>query len=765
MTTIKEIILAALGDGRQVLLEHELLDAMDALGLPVPSHCYVESRKLDRLTTGALGPLAGRRAVLKVVSDKILHKSDVGGVVFLEEATPEAVQSAARAMIDGLPPGLRRSVRGILVEEALPCEPGLGRELLVGMRLSREFGTIYTLGFGGTYVEAIATATLPDQSTILFKPGLTSDEHLARKLDQALFFRWASGQIRGVDGISPPDLLHAQLMGWVEAMEQIRQAVEAEGACLEELELNPLVWHPERRAWMPVDAMARLGAALEPRPSFPVASLRRALHPEQVAIIGASARGINVGRIILRSMLDGGCPLDRVCVVREDAAAIDGAAGVSSLEALPAPVDLLVVAVAADSVPQVVERALASGMVTGAVLLIPGGMGETTGGRAIEQQVVETVVRHAAARPADRPVIIGNNSLGLVSRPLRFDSLFIPREKLPRVENGLRNVALISQSGAFMITAMTKLDFLGPDYQISLGNQIDARISDFVAALADEPQLATYALYIEGLKPGDGERLANLVSALVARGRDVVVYKAGRSPLGRSAARGHTASVAGDHRVFTDMLHDAGALVAESFTLFLDLVRLSGNLNRRGFSGRRIGLMSNAGYEAVGLADNHRGPDHVLEPATFSQKTVERITAALAKARIDQLVTVTNPLDITPMANDAVHEACMRAILDDPGVDAAIFGNVPLTAMVNSLPRGVSERDVFDAPEGYANRTIALFLQTRKPFVVVIDAGRLYDPLADYLQWAGVPTFRSADRAIRLFGRYLNSRRTALERR
>jgi len=126
---------------------------------------------------------------------------------------------------------------------------------------------------------------------------------------------------------------------------------------------------------------------------------------------------------------------------------------------------------------------------------------------------------------------------------------------------------------------------------------------------------------------------------------------------------------------------------------------------------------------------------------------------------------VKNPLDLTPMADDAVHVACMRAMLDDPGVDLAVFGNVPLTSRVQSLPRGVSEQDVFDAPEGYANLAIQLFRETDKPFVVVIDAGRLYDPMADHIQRGGVPVFRSGDRAVRLLGRYLRGRRSLLKRR
>jgi acyl-CoA synthetase (NDP forming) len=755
----------------QVLLEHELFDIFDELGLPVPRHRFF-SLAAAKTSPLELGDLEGQRGVLKVVSPRILHKSDVGGVAFLERVTEESVRDAALAILDGLPGELRSSVRGLVLEEAVPFEPGLGRELLLGLRRSDAFGAVVTVGFGGTHVEAMAAAT-HGESTILLEPGV-APETRSVKLARALFFRWATGRVRGVPGAGTPGVLELELTRWIDGLSRVRARVEQQhGRTVEELEVNPLVWDQRRQTFTPVDALMRLGpdvAAATPPPfRFPVESLRRALRPERVAIMGASTKGQNVGRIILGCLLEGGFPAENVVAIHPKAEAIDGVRCIAELADLADPVDLLVLAVAAHTVPDIVEQVLEAGVVRGAVLLIPGGMGETEEGKGIERELQDLLARGDIGRSApargvasllpsargdaERPALIGNNSLGFVSRPAAFDTLFIPRDKLPRVEGGLENVALISQSGAFMITAMTKLDFLSPAFQISLGNQIDARVSHFVEALADEPDLTTYGLYVEGLRPGDGERLTALVRRLVQAGRDVVVFKGGRSALGQQATMGHTASVAGDYRVFADLLADAGALVARSFSDWRDLVRLSATLNGRPV-GRRVGLMSNAGYEAVGLADNHGD----LRPARLAEATLERLRGILEQAGLASLVSAKNPLDVTPMARDAVHIECMRAILDDPGVDVAVFGNVPLTAMVQSLPHGVSDHDVFDASDGYANLTIGLYRSVEKPFVVVIDGGRLYDAMADHIQRAGVPVFRSGDRAARLLSVYVESR-------
>ncbi len=171
----------------------------------------------------------------------------------------------------------------------------------------------------------------------------------------------------------------------------------------------------------------------------------------------------------------------------------------------------------------------------------------------------------------------------------------------------------------------------------------------------------------------------------------------------------------------------------------------------------RVAILSNAGYETVGMADAHDGEGYHLTAARFSDATKARMRKTLVAARIDALVNVKNPLDLTPMANDEVHEQCIEAILADPDVDLGVFGMVPFTPAVQSLPKGLSDRDVFDAPKGYAARMIALAQRVDKPFVIVVDAGTHYDPLCAYLQAGGIPVFRTGDRAIRALGRYVQS--------
>jgi acyl-CoA synthetase (NDP forming) len=468
---------------------------------------------------------------------------------------------------------------------------------------------------------------------------------------------------------------------------------------------------------------------------------------------------MNIGRSILRSLLDGGYPADRISIIRDGTISIDGVSCIRSMAHLQKDVDLLIVAVRAAQVPKILAEAFKSKKIR-AVLLIPDGIAK---GTKIERRVQTLIKEHTCS---NRPAVIGNNSLGFISKPARFDSLFVPREKLPRGEGPAnKNVALISQSGAFMVTTLNKLSFLSPEYQISIGNQLDARMSHYLEVLSAKKSISTFALYIEGLKKGDGLKIAKLVKKIVGTSsghnsprRDVIVYKAGRSHLGQSAAMGHTASVAGNWRVFRSLMRDAGAIVAETFNDFVGLVRLSSSIGDRSFSGRRIAMMTNAGFEAVGMADNHQADSHALIPAAFSKSTARRVADALKASHMDELVQVSNPLDLTPMANDALHVTCMGAILKDSGVDAAVFGCVPFTSAIQALPSPKPDIRFWDTRDGYPNLTIKLFNNSTKPFVIVINAGHDYDAMVTHLEHAGVPVFRNADDATRLLGIYVESK-------
>jgi hypothetical protein len=62
------------------------------------------------------------------------------------------------------------------------------------------------------------------------------------------------------------------------------------------------------------------------------------------------------------------------------------------------------------------------------------------------------------------------------------------------------------------------------------------------------------------------------------------------------------------------------------------------------------------------------------------------------------------------------------------------------------------------AADAVASRLIRLHRESVKPWVAVVDAGEIFDPLVRYMELSGVPTFRSADRGLRALGRLHEAR-------
>jgi hypothetical protein len=95
--------------------------------------------------------------------------------------------------------------------------------------------------------------------------------------------------------------------------------------------------------------------------------------------------------------------------------------------------------------------------------------------------------------------------------------------------------------------------------------------------------------------------------------------------------------------------------------------------------------------------------------------------------------------------------------MSDPGVDVGAIGCVPLTGALATLAPASSHGEDVGADASVASRLIRLKTSIPKPWVAVVDAGALYDPMVRLLESAEIPTFRAADRAIRLLATYCSA--------
>lgn len=747
--SIRNILTEARREHREQLFEHEVYRIVEAAGGIIPPvHKFVPIGQA--LTADDLAEFPGDRVVLKIVSTGIVHKSDSGGVAFVTksfEAVAREMERLIRSQRAHSP-----NIAGVLIVEFIDhAAHRLGSELFVGIRQSRDFGPVIAAGFGGVDTEYLAVKMRPGIAVAKAAVLRTTSEEFFAEFQKTAAYEILSGQVRGHESAVTDGELIRCFAAFIEIARQFGTAGSDEFV-IQELEVNPFAFR--RRRLVPLDGRGCLGTPVaEPSKRSPEL-IRRMLEPRSIAVAGVSAKRANLGRVILNNIQDSGFPKDRLFVIKEEDEEIDGVRCVPDLQNLPEAVDLLVAATPADSVLGLVEQAMPDNgePPCRSIVLISGGLGEKEGTQGI-QKTLQRVIQSSRARNSDTPVVLGGNCLGVRSRRGHYDTFFIPPEKLdPRRGVPAKRSALISQSGAFLITRMSNLQFLDPTFAISVGNQVDLTVSDMLSAVAEREDIDCIGVYVEGFCDLDGLAFLRAIERAVAAEKVVVFYKAGRTAAGRSAAQGHTASLAGDYDVCLATAAAAGAIVTETFKEFEQLMELATDLHHKRVGGKRIGAISNAGYESVGMADAISGVRYNLEMPALSTVSHAKMADALASHGIGHLVDAKNPLDLTPMASDAAYEACIRVMLDAEEIDAVVVGCVPMTPALHSTPAELGRSD------SLAKKIPRLFAEAGKPLVCVIDCAEPYDLLARTIRAAGVPMFRSADQAIRSVGRYLSHR-------
>jgi acyl-CoA synthetase (NDP forming) len=766
--TIDRLFAGAEKDGRAFLFEHEVYALLAAAGLATPKFVFIPKGR--SATKTLLGQLKTPELVLKVTAPLIQHKTDVGGVTFVRNS-PAAVNAGIKAMMSAVPGrylawrkkfekpeagtgltagAVRDDIRGVLVCEKVDYEKfGFGTELLIGVRNTREFGPVISLGPGGVEVEYLTARLKAGQATSIASAPLLQAAAVPDHLKPLAVHDKLVAPFRG----RPPVLGGRELYDVYLRLAQLAAHYSPFGRSRyvwEEMEVNPFVVRGGKL--VPLDGLCRFSRNHVNVSGRPIAGISRLLHPSSVAVIGVSEK-MNLGHIILNNVLKMGFPRDKVYVVKPGLSEIEGCRCVPDVASLPEPVDLFVLTLGADLVYDIMSQLIAREKAR-SVIIIAGGLGEKAGTQSLEEKIASLVV-NSRAQGKLAPVVNGGNCLGIFSKPGHYDTTFIPEHKLRFPKTERSDLAYISQSGAFMICRVSKFQRFEPLYGISIGNQLDLRISDYLRYLKDEPAVKIFAVYAEGFKSGDGYLLARAArEVLKAPDRHIVVFKGGRSPEGRVATAGHTASVAGDYPVCRAILEDAGCIVTESIFEFENFLKGLASLGGKKVRGDRVGLMSNAGFESVVLADGLSNGDK-LTIASFSDETKRRLAAALAPLGIDKLQDIKNPLDVTPQADDAAFCACAEAVLADPGVDCAVISPVPMTPAMKTLAPGPGYTESIFDPGSTSSRLAELFRATDKPFVVNLDAGAPYDAMAAQLEEAGVPVFRRADDAMAFLRRYI----------
>lgn len=784
--TITDLFRTAVLEGRHFLYEYEVYNLLRFSGAETPPR-YAFLARGARPVDEEVMALPGEKAVLKIVSPTIVHKTEVGGVRIVPK-DPDKVRSAIRRMLSEVPelyaqwierdpvacPAEYNGLKGTVLQDAIaadlkgvlqvqfmpPDSSAFGNELIVGLRRTREFGMVISAGLGGTDTELYAERFRKGQAIVAALCDLSDGQSFFRLFQQTVCYRKLAGLTRGQRRIVTDEQLVECFESFIRMGNHFSPGNPEAPFVIEELEINPFTFTDY--LMVPLDGMCRFSLPEKANiPARPVAKIDNLLHPKRMGIIGVSARRRNFGRTILENVLDSGFPKENLVIIRDGEPDPSGVRCVPDVKNLDAPLDLFIVAIGAEQVPALVDDVIEH-KAAHSVMLIPGGLGETEESKGMAARMVQRI--QDAHRSEDGgPVFIGANCMGVISRPGNYDTWFIPKDKF----NGGRQphhsrTAIVSQSGAFLLNRFSQAPEMNPAYLISMGNQTDLTLGDMMRYFVATDAADVIAVYAEGFQDMDGLAFAKAVREAVKRGRQVIFYKAGRTPEGKNATSGHTASLAGDFMVCENAIRQAGAIMARSFTEFQDLILLADAFAGCDVRGKRLGAVSGAGFEAVGMADSLQSDDFSMSLGSYSPETRAAMQALIESKKLEKLVPVNNPLDINPGADDEVHATMAELMLADANIDAVVIGLDPLSPATHTLDCDLPAYSMREAG-GILERMATVRRNTTKPLVAVVDGGELFAPFRAALREQGVPVFTVCDRAVATLSLYMESR-LAMER-
>ncbi|WP_030838225.1 bifunctional GNAT family N-acetyltransferase/acetate--CoA ligase family protein [Streptomyces sp. NRRL F-4474] len=402
-------------------------------------------------------------------------------------------------------------------------------------------------------------------------------------------------------------------------------------------------------------------------------SVQRLLAPGSVAVVGVSRSGAGVGAAALRNLRDSGFHGHLYAVneaVTRDL--LDGVRAYRSVEAIGAPVDLAVIAVPAERVPDAVAACGEHG-VQGLVVLSAGYGDSGPAGLARQRELLRQVRSYGMR-------LIGPNAYGVINTApeVELNASLTPAPMPVRGRTGL-----FTQSGAIGIALLSALLRRGEGLSsfVSAGNRADVSGNDILQYWYEDEATDVALMYLETLgNPRKFTRLARRTAAV----KPVVVAKGGRH-----TPAGH---VVPDTRLSEDtvsaLLRQAGVIRVDTVTELVDVGLLLASQPLP--AGPRIAILGNS--ESLGVltydACLTRGlrplPPLDLTTAASPADFRTALAAALASDDCDAVVVTAIPWVSEHALADDLADALREAVAETPGKPVAVV-HVELAELVQAL--------------------------------------------------------------------------------
>jgi acetyl coenzyme A synthetase (ADP forming)-like protein len=610
---------------RNSLSAPEAKEVADAYGLPVPQEGLATSGD----DAAKLAEKIGFPVVLKIVSPDILHKTEAGGVL-VGVADAQAVRSGYDTIVANAKKyQANAQITGIQVQQMLPTG---AQEVIVGAVSDPSFGKLVAFGLGGVLVEVLKDVT--------FRLAPATRDDALSMLDGIQ----AAEMLKGVRGAEPVD--RDALASIIEAVSQLVTDFPE----ISEVDLNPVFATPKGATAVDVRILVDYDQPEQryrPGQDEIVRAMNRIMRPDSVAVIGASSEDGKIGNSVMKNLVNGGYQ-GKIYPINPKADEILGYKAYASVKDIPGVVDVAVFAIPAKFVAAALVEC-GEKEIPGAVL-IPSGFAET--GNEEGQREIQAIGRKYNVR------LMGPNIYGFYYTPKNLCATFCT----PYDVKG--SVALSSQSGGvgMAIIGFSRSAKMGVSAIVGLGNKSDIDEDDLLTFFEQDDATKAIAMHMEDLK--DGRSFAD-VAKRVSKKKPVIVLKAGRTALGAKAASSHTGALAGDDKVYDDVLRQSGVIRARGLNEMLQFARAIPVLPTP--KGENVVIITGAGGSGVLLSDA------VVDAGLTLMKFPPDLDEAFKKF-IPPFGASGNPVDITGGEPPKTYQNTIRLGLEDDRIHALILG-------------------------------------------------------------------------------------------
>jgi acetyl coenzyme A synthetase (ADP forming)-like protein len=621
---VREVLDKARAEGRDSLTAPEGRRVCEAYGIPTPGEGLAGTADEAVRLAGELGgPVA-----MKIVSPDILHKTEAGGVK-IGISGDDAVRSAFDEIIANAKAyNADASIDGIQVQQMLSG----GQEVIIGATTDPTFGKVIIFGLGGVLVEVLKDVTF----------RLAPVDHAAA--------------ISMLDGIKAAEILRGVRGGEAVDADALADVITrlsdlvTDFPQISEFDLNPVFARPDGASAADVRILLDNTEHAEPvrySQEEILATMSRMMRPKAVAVIGASAEDGKIGNSVMKNLINGGYA-GEIYPINPKADEILGRKAYKNIGDVPGDVDVAVFTVPAKFVPQALREVGEKNIP--AAVLIPSGFAET-GNHELQDEIVK-IAREGGVR------LLGPNIYGYYYTPQDLCATFCTPYD---VKGG---VALTSQSGGIgmAILGFSRTSKMGVSAIVGLGNKSDLDEDDLLTYFEQDPDTNIVAMHLEDLK--DGRSFVEAAQRITKK-KPVVVLKAGRTALGAKAASSHTGALAGDDKVYDDILRQSGVVRAYSLNDMLEFARGIPVLPTP--KGENVVIITGAGGSGVLLSDA------VVENGLSLMEMPKDLDEAF-KAFIPPFGASGNPIDITGGEPPSTYEATIRLGLEDDRIHALILG-------------------------------------------------------------------------------------------